>query len=433
MSAPTITRISPTSGPTTGGITVVITGTNLASPSAVTFGGTSAIVNSSSATSISVTAPAHAASVAQVLVTTAAGTTTQAVKFTYVTVAAPVITSLSPTNGPASGGNTVTISGTNLLYTTGVAFGTTPASSFAILSNSQVAAAAPAGAAGDTTVSVTNGTGTSCTVPYTYNGVAAPVVSIVCPTRGPAAGGNTAVISGSVINAVVPPGPIAGGNVSVLVTGPSGTSADSTTYTYCFNNSGMQWAYYVNPDQQPNVPGTSYSSFDPTLLKTQTPTYTNTTTYMTLSADGSVPIHIYGSPGTFASTYFALNQRGYIHALQGGNYTFTSQSADEIVLYWIGSKAYSGWTRADADLEDASSSPTEGELHSFTKELQEGQYYALRIVYANAQLASTEAISVTAPDGTVILGPNSVPNPYIIQYSCDEAEAPPYPPFGQET
>jgi hypothetical protein len=68
--------------------------------------------------------------------------------------------------------------------------------SFAILSSTQVAAVAPAGT-GATTVSVTNGTGTSGTLPYTYNGVAAPVVSTVSPTNGPAAGGNTAVINGS--------------------------------------------------------------------------------------------------------------------------------------------------------------------------------------------------------------------------------------------
>ncbi|OBT44743.1 hypothetical protein VE00_05310 [Pseudogymnoascus sp. WSF 3629] len=256
MSAPAITRIRPTSGPTTGGITVVITGTNLASPSAVTFDGISATINSSSATSISVTAPAHAPGVARVVVTTAAGSSTQAVNFNYVTVPAPVITSISPTNGSTSGGNTVTISGTNLLYTTGVTFGTTPASSFAILSNNQVAAVAPAGAAGVTTVSVTNGTGTSNTLPYTYNGIAAPVVSTVSPTSGPATGGNTVVINGSgfthatavtfgstpatsftvasdtAINAVVPPGPSAGGDVSVFVTGPGGTSATGPTYTY---------------------------------------------------------------------------------------------------------------------------------------------------------------------------------------------------------
>ena len=255
MSTPTISRINPTSGPTTGNITVIISGTNLASPSAVTFGGTSATVNSSSGTSISVTIPAHAAGAAPVLITTTGGTTTQAVNFTYITVAAPSISSLSPTSGPQSGGNTVTITGTNLLYTTAVTFGTTPASSFAILSNTQVAAVAPAGTAGATTVGVTNGTGTSGTLPYTYNGIATPAISGMSANSGPATGGNTTVISGSgfayatavtfgstsatftvasgtVINAIVPPGPSAGGAVSVLVTGPGGTSAAGTIYTY---------------------------------------------------------------------------------------------------------------------------------------------------------------------------------------------------------
>jgi hypothetical protein len=256
MSAPAITRIRPTSGPTTGGITVVITGTNLASPTAVTFDGISATINSSSSTSISVTAPAHAAGIARVVVTTAAGTSTQAAKFTYVTIAGPVLTSLSPTSGPTVGGNTVTITGKNLLYTTSVTFGSTPASSFAILSDTQITAVAPPGTPGNKAVDVFNGAGGSGTLPYTYTEIAPPVIANMSPTSGPAAGGNTVVINGfnfthatavtfgstaatlftvvsdTVINAVVPPGPIAGGNVSVLVTGPGGTSFAGTTYTY---------------------------------------------------------------------------------------------------------------------------------------------------------------------------------------------------------
>lgn len=256
MSAPTISRINPTSGPTSGGTTVIITGTNLASPSAVTFGASSATVVSSTATSISVTTPANAAGTVRVVVTTSAGTSTQAVNFTYVTVSAPTITSLSSTVGPASGGNTVTINGTNLLYTTSVSFGGNAASSFAILSNTEVSAVAPAGTPGATTVTVTNSAGTSGTLPYTYTGIATPSVSSVSPSSGPAVGGNTVsiggsgftystavtfgstavtsftVVSSSVISAVIPPGSSAGGAVSVLVTGPGGTSAAGTTYTY---------------------------------------------------------------------------------------------------------------------------------------------------------------------------------------------------------
>jgi hypothetical protein len=175
------------------------------------------------------------------------------VNFTCVTVPAPIITSLCSTNRVASGRNTVLISGTNLLYTTSVIFGTAPASSFA--TNIRVAAVVPAGT-GATAVSVANGTGTSGTLPYTYNRVAAPIVSTVSPTGGPAVGGNTAVINrfgftyttavtfGSsaatlfhvvseiVIDTVVPLGLGAGRNVSVQVTRPSGTGAASTTYTY---------------------------------------------------------------------------------------------------------------------------------------------------------------------------------------------------------
>lgn len=203
----------------------------------------------------------------------------------------------------------------------------------------------------------------------------------------------------------------------------------------CSNNSGLQWAYYVNPDQEENVNdgGSGYTTFDPTLLKTINPEYTSTTTAMAVYGDGSAMIQIYGSPTFFPPTYFALNHRGYLHALQGGIYTFTAQYSDKIVLYWIGPKAYSGWTRENADLEDAYFAPTHGQLITFTAELEEGQYYALRIVFANAQVGAMENIRVTAPDGTVILGADSVPNPYIVQYSCSANDAPAYPPFGQET
>ena len=50
----------------------------------------------------------------------------------YVFGPAPVVTSISPTSGPAAGGTTVTITGTAFTGATGVKFGTTPASSFTV-------------------------------------------------------------------------------------------------------------------------------------------------------------------------------------------------------------------------------------------------------------------------------------------------------------
>ncbi len=88
---PTITSLSPTSGSTAGGTSVVIRGTgftDITGAAAVTFGGvnaTSYTVNS--ATQITAVAPAHAAETVQVRVTTGGGSTadTTADNYTYVT------------------------------------------------------------------------------------------------------------------------------------------------------------------------------------------------------------------------------------------------------------------------------------------------------------------------------------------------------------
>lgn len=80
---PTITAITPSWGPVAGGITVTITGTNLASPISVTFGGVAATVTGSTATSITVTLPPHALGMVDVVVTTAGGSATRTSGFLY--------------------------------------------------------------------------------------------------------------------------------------------------------------------------------------------------------------------------------------------------------------------------------------------------------------------------------------------------------------
>jgi len=101
-SLPTVTSISPTSGPTAGGTPVVITGTNFTGATAVKFGVTNAagfVVNS--ATSISATAPAGAGTV-DVTVTTVGGTSATGAgdQFTY--VPAPTVASISSTKANGS-------------------------------------------------------------------------------------------------------------------------------------------------------------------------------------------------------------------------------------------------------------------------------------------------------------------------------------------
>jgi uncharacterized protein YhjY with autotransporter beta-barrel domain len=87
--APTIGALSPATGPTTGGTSVTISGSNLANATAVTFGGTSAAIGANSATSLTVTAPAHAAGAVAVVVTTANGSVSAANAYTYEAKADP--------------------------------------------------------------------------------------------------------------------------------------------------------------------------------------------------------------------------------------------------------------------------------------------------------------------------------------------------------
>ncbi|MDN2715587.1 IPT/TIG domain-containing protein [Janthinobacterium sp. SUN120] len=194
---PVVSSISPTAGPAAGGTTVIISGTNFSGATAVTFGATAATgFTVNSATQITATAPAGAGTV-DVRITTVGGTsaTSAADQFTY--VAAPVVSSISPTSGPAAGGTTVTISGTNFSGATAVTFGGSAASGFTVNSATQITATAPAGT-GTVDVRVTTAGGTSATSAndqFTY--VGAPVVSSISPTSGPAVGGTTVTISGT--------------------------------------------------------------------------------------------------------------------------------------------------------------------------------------------------------------------------------------------
>jgi hypothetical protein len=103
-SVPTVSAVSPTTGPVTGGTSVTITGTNLSGATGVSFGGTAATgFTVNSATSITATAPVGSAGTVDIAVTSAAGTSavSAADKFTY--VAPPSITSISPTSGTTGG------------------------------------------------------------------------------------------------------------------------------------------------------------------------------------------------------------------------------------------------------------------------------------------------------------------------------------------
>ncbi|WP_221937628.1 putative Ig domain-containing protein [Janthinobacterium sp. KBS0711] len=198
VAKPVVSSISPTSGTTAGGTTVIITGTGFSGTTAVTFGATAATgFTVNSATQITATAPAGSAGTVDVRVTSAGGTSNTSANDQFTYVAAPAVTSISPTSGPATGGTTVTITGTGFSGTTAVTFGATAATGFTVNSATQITATAPAGTGTvDVRVTTTGGTSaTSAADQFTF--VAAPVVTSISPTAGPATGGTTVTITGT--------------------------------------------------------------------------------------------------------------------------------------------------------------------------------------------------------------------------------------------
>jgi hypothetical protein len=147
-----------------GGTLVTITGSGFTGASNVLFGTTPATsFTFVSDTQITATSPAAAtASTVDVKVVNPLGTsaTGSGDKFAYTTV--PAVSGVSPATGETTGGTSVTITGSGFTGTTSVLFGTTPARSFTVVSDTQVTATSPATTtAGTVDVTVVNPLGTS--------------------------------------------------------------------------------------------------------------------------------------------------------------------------------------------------------------------------------------------------------------------------------
>lgn len=114
-SSPTVTSVSPNSGPTIGGTSVLITGTNFTGLTSAQFGSTPATsFNFISDTTINAVSPTGTG-IVDIRVSTPGGTSpiTPNDQFIYLNmpISTPIITSINPNGGPTTGGNIVTING----------------------------------------------------------------------------------------------------------------------------------------------------------------------------------------------------------------------------------------------------------------------------------------------------------------------------------
>ena len=149
---PTVTSVSPASGPAVGGTPVTITGSGFGTGTPIVdFGGTAAQVVSSTPTSVTVTTPDVTYGGTVGVTVSVTGTAPGGgLPFTFLS---PQVTSVGPAKGPTSGGGTVTVEGTGFTGATGVTFGSV-VTTFTVASSTRLTAAVPVGPAAGGSVSV---------------------------------------------------------------------------------------------------------------------------------------------------------------------------------------------------------------------------------------------------------------------------------------
>jgi hypothetical protein len=119
----------------------------------------------------------------------------------------PTLTNVSPNLGPASGGTTITVTGTNFFTGDKIVFGNPSATPYATfdcdnitrVSSTTMTCVTPQKAAGVYDVMVKSSDATTSYRQFTYR--AAPVISSVSPSSGVQAGGTSITITGTGIDA----------------------------------------------------------------------------------------------------------------------------------------------------------------------------------------------------------------------------------------
>lgn len=255
VGVPHLTSAVPNGGPTAGGTSVTVTGTGLSEVVTVTFGATSVAFTVVSDSVLVTTAPAGSGTVQ--ITATSPGGSSNTLPYTY--LPAPVVTAVTPDQGPTVGGTTVTVTGSGFTGATGVQFGSTPAT-FTVVSNTQIVAAAPPGAPGVVRVTVTTAGGTGSAF-YYYLGT--PVLTGVVPVEGPTSGGTTLTLTGSSLSeaSAVRFGSVSAtsftvvSDTQVLATSPAGSGTEQITVTSPGGTSnGVAFTYAPAPHLTSAVP-----------------------------------------------------------------------------------------------------------------------------------------------------------------------------------
>jgi hypothetical protein len=198
LGAPTFTSVSPNTGAVAGGNSIVIVGTNFTNATAVKIGATNVTSYTvDSSTQITAVTPAGSVGSAQTItIETPQGNVTSGAVYSYLNT--PTFLFVSPTSGNVSGGDSITINGSDFTNATAVKIGTTNVTSYVVVNASTITAVTPAGLYGANetiTIETPQGNVTSSLPEFTYYNT--PTISGVSPASGNYLGGDTIILTGT--------------------------------------------------------------------------------------------------------------------------------------------------------------------------------------------------------------------------------------------
>jgi hypothetical protein len=277
--APSILFMHPGQVPTSGGCILSVHGFNFETGSLVIIDGIECPITFKSAIEIDTVAPPHAEGVVDVTVLNPDGQSgTASGSLTY--TSGPILTGISPNNGPRTGGTTLTVNGFNFQAGCTVKVGANSATGVSVLSATTVTCTTPAGTLGAQQVLLTNpDTRTATFDSFTYL-EPPPVLNTVSPSSGTNMGGTVCTLSGvefrsgctvlfgslsaasvtfvnsTTVTATTPAGPHAAGAVSVTLRNSDGQqSVKASGFTYTFANPAPT-VTAISPTSGPNTGGT---------------------------------------------------------------------------------------------------------------------------------------------------------------------------------
>ncbi len=161
---PAVSSVSPAEGSTRGGTVITIKGSGFVSGATVKIGGKASSVKVRSESEITAVTSSQSPGSAEVIVTDENGVSSAGPRYKYVAPPVPTVTSISPAEGPTSGGTLVTIKGSNFLPGSSVKIGKS-ALSVSVRSSTEITAKTPSYWAGHYEVIVSDENGSSSNGP----------------------------------------------------------------------------------------------------------------------------------------------------------------------------------------------------------------------------------------------------------------------------